>query len=398
MEPITYSLKGRTNSEFYEQLALFSDKILAEAEIYLSQEINLYSQFVEEKKHGTVRSAQEYIVEFISAGIFLEKYSAYATSTDVFSISLLNFLIYIRKNHKNIKTVADKLRGLFTRTLLLNRTLRPVNFTSPVFDKLIRWLNATGEYSKETGRLKKWGEFFKSLPEKESERIIGKAVAFASYFQEQAELSLGYFTYNVGSFIEDELPKHKNKEDFLFCGRTEAEYFLNMFGAEVLNRELSEGFGKTKKKAVLLPTCMSNPFDGECKAENNGMYLHCKSCSKNCEVYRIKISNLEMGVETYLIQHSSDLPELLKTWKNQNETGVVGVACILNLIEGGYEMQDLNIPSQCVFLDYCGCKKHWHKTGIPTSINQEQLAKTLKQNKISLATQKENKELIEITF
>ncbi|NJK98458.1 MAG: DUF116 domain-containing protein [Bacteroidales bacterium] len=51
------------------------------------------------------------------------------------------------------------------------------------------------------------------------------------------------------------------------------------------------------------------------------------------------------------------------------------MACVLNLLKGGYEMQKLNIPSQCVFLDYCGCQKHWHKNGIPTDLNSNQLQK-----------------------
>ena len=394
METITYSLKGRTNSEFYGQLALFSDKILAEAEIYLSNDIKSYSKFIEERHIGVVYSIQEYIIEFISAGLLLEKYSIYASSSDIFSTTLLSGLYRIREKFKKLKPVADKLRGTLSGTFLFNRSLKPVSYSPSVFNKLIRWLKATGEYPKEVKRLENWNAFFKSLPDKEPERIIEKAVAFASYFEEQGELSLGYYTNNVSSFIENELPKHKNREDFLFCGRSEGEYFLNMFGAEILNRQLSEGFEKTKNKAVLLPTCMSNPVDGSCKAESMGLYFQCKSCSKQCEVNKIKYSNIKLGVETYIINHSSDMQEFLKAWKNQDITGFIGVACVLNLIEGGYEMQDMKIPSQCVFLDHCGCKKHWHKTGIPTSINHEQLTKILKQNKTSVVVEKENKELI----
>ncbi len=396
MESITYSLKGRTNSEFYEQLALFSDKILTEAGIYLSSDIKSFSGFIEENKLGSVHSMQEYIIEFITIGILLEKYSIYATSTDIFSSSLLSTLSKIGKKSKYLKPIVNKLRGSLTGTLLFSRTLKPVSYTSAVFKKLILWLNATGEYTNELERLKKWNEFFKALPEKESERIIGKAVAFASYFEEQGESSLGYYTHNVGNFIENELPNHKNKEDFLFCGRTEAEYFLNMFGAEVLNRQMCEGFEKTENKVVLLPTCMSNPVDGSCKAEIKGLYLNCKSCSKNCEVNKIKYSNIKQGVETYLFKHGSGMTELLKVWANQQKIGLVSATCILNLLEERYEIQDLNIPSQCTFLDCCGCKNHWHKTGIPTSLNHEQLNIILKQNKISMVVKKEKKELIKI--
>jgi uncharacterized protein len=51
----------------------------------------------------------------------------------------------------------------------------------------------------------------------------------------------------------------------------------------------------------------------------------------------------------------------------------VGVTCILNLLTGGYEMKRLNIASQCVFLDYCGCKKHWDNDERPTTLNLQEL-------------------------
>jgi hypothetical protein len=79
----------------------------------------------------------------------------------------------------------------------------------------------------------------------------------------------------------------------------------------------------------------------------------------------------------YVIPHSSDFTKWLERWKDTREVGVVGVACVLNLFTGGYEMKDLNIPSQCVLLDYCGCQNHWHHEGIPTDIDQKQLLQTL---------------------
>ncbi len=41
-------------------------------------------------------------------------------------------------------------------------------------------------------------------------------------------------------------------------------------------------------------------------------------------------------------------------------------------------MRELNIPSQCVPLDFCGCKKHWHNEGIPTKLNLSRLLQIIK--------------------
>jgi uncharacterized protein len=53
--------------------------------------------------------------------------------------------------------------------------------------------------------------------------------------------------------------------------------------------------------------------------------------------------------------------------------GVAAVACMLNILPGGYEMRARRIASQCVPLDYPGCEKHWTNAGVPTNANEERL-------------------------
>ena len=38
---------------------------------------------------------------------------------------------------------------------------------------------------------------------------------------------------------------------------------------------------------------------------------------------------------------------------------------------GGFDMRARGIASQCVLLDYPGCKKHWDREGIPTGVNED---------------------------
>lgn len=85
----------------------------------------------------------------------------------------------------------------------------------------------------------------------------------------------------------------------------------------------------------------------------------------------------KIGVETVLIKHATDFSKWLKPWANQSQTGLIGTACVLNLLGGGYEMKQMGIPSQCVYLNYSGCKKHWNKTGVPTEINIDRVSKLL---------------------
>jgi hypothetical protein len=53
------------------------------------------------------------------------------------------------------------------------------------------------------------------------------------------------------------------------------------------------------------------------------------------------------------------------------------VACLLNILAGGYEMRARRIPSQCVLLDYPGCEKHWRRDAIPTRVNEKRLVRIL---------------------
>lgn len=82
----------------------------------------------------------------------------------------------------------------------------------------------------------------------------------------------------------------------------------------------------------------------------------------------------KQGVCTVLIPNSTGFSRYLKLRENSKDTGLTGVACVFNLLTGGYEMQKLNIPSQCVFLDSCGCKKHG-LSGQSARINFQQLNK-----------------------
>ena len=150
-----------------------------------------------------------------------------------------------------------------------------------------------------------------------------------------------------------------------------------MFGAEILNRELRADFEATKYKALLLPTCMRTESLSGCKAKSDGKELVCVSCNAACRVGQVANEMKMKNVITYLIPHSSDFSRFLSKWKDNKDTSLIGVACVLNLLTGGYEMKRLNIASQCVFLDYCGCKKHWDKKGFATSLNMKELQRII---------------------
>jgi hypothetical protein len=80
-----------------------------------------------------------------------------------------------------------------------------------------------------------------------------------------------------------------------------------------------------------------------------------------------------LGAMVYLVPHATGFSRWLERWKAAPQYGVVAVACLLNILPGGYEMRARGIASQCVPLDYPGCMKHWRRPGIPTGLNEDRL-------------------------
>ena len=116
---------------------------------------------------------------------------------------------------------------------------------------------------------------------------------------------------------------------------------------------------------------------GNCKGIIVGDSLVCSMCRTDCNIGNISKTLTENNIKVVVIPHSSSFRRYIKPYANKKDTGIIGVACVVNLLRGGYEMISLNIPSQCVYLDYSGCQKHWCTQGIPTSLSVNQLDRIL---------------------
>jgi hypothetical protein len=148
-----------------------------------------------------------------------------------------------------------------------------------------------------------------------------------------------------------------------------------MVAAEIMNQGLRKGFEATTRKVVLVPACMRGAYADTCQAHVSGTDIRCAACTPNCTVNRITRKMRGMGADVYLIPHSSGFSRWLQRWQSLPDTGVVAVACLLNILAGGYEMRARRIASQCVPLDFPGCKKHWRREALGTSLNEDQLVR-----------------------
>lgn len=375
MYVITYSLKkGETNSDrFYQDIAVFTDEILSEIDCLTRMNIEKYIAFLKKKGNEEIYSKEEYGFEFLVLGVLWQAYSGDATELDAAPKQILSQLGKMREQGGSFKPSIDFLRGILS-TIFLSPDLYDNLFVLEANLKnmgmLMNWLEATGEFKYEVKRLRKWHEYLTTLSVKEISEILTASITLAAWFNVRSEEVLGRYTPNVERYLNEQRPERYWREDVIFCGRRRVEYHLNMVGAEVMNRAYRKAFVKTAKKVVVLPACMRLLPDAKCKA-NSGQ---CMRCIADCNVNHLTKLSMEHGFDVVTIPHKSSI----SAGRDENsflekDVGVIGVACVLNLISGGWMLKEMEIPAQCVILDYCGCKNHWSKEGFPTSINIRQI-------------------------
>jgi hypothetical protein len=373
-ETITYNLiQDESSGDFYRDLSRFTDLTLESGFGQLGKYVEDYYNYIVQNRIEQVRTKEEYLLELIITGILVKNYYAKATRTTQFSTTLLCKLYSLRKKYQVAKPLIDKLRGIFSYILLEKQVDPLFRWTLPGFHQLLNWLKATGEFNEEALRLQQWRHFFKTKTANEAQSWLTDSVLFANYFETNGEEHLGKYLCNVDQFLQNKLKNYRYKEDYFFVSRSRNEYFMNMFGAEILNRQMRTEFKAMPHKAVLLPTCMRTIPPTGCGARHDGKEMVCMQCSRNCNVGKIATVMKKYRVKSYLIPHSSGFSKFLHKWENSKDTGLIGVTCILNLLTGGYEMKRLNISSQCIFLDYCACQKHWDQLGFPTTLNTKEL-------------------------
>jgi hypothetical protein len=376
-------LKDGSSGRYYEELGRFSDKLLAEIELRAGPALGAYSRYVLHDMNEAPRSRGEYGIELLTLGLALRRYRVSADLTPAWVFLLARQLFRLRRRSTLLKPAADCARSVIVSLFMLPKTGHDPRQSRPLADglpRLIDWLQATGEFEQEVVRLNNWLGFLATLPRAEAAHWVKAALALFDWFQGQADRVLGPYTRGVPGFLTGEYARRGCREDQVFCAKQPVEYHLNMVAAEIMNRGLREQFERTRLKAVLVPACMRGAQAATCKARASGVDLTCTACDPACAVNRISRKMRGLGAKVYLVPHSTGFSRWLERWQRQPDTGVAAVACLLNILPGGYEMRARGIASQCVPLDYPGCAKHWRRKAIATGLNEDRLVQIVAGN------------------
>lgn len=376
---VTYSLVEEyiNSNKYYIDVESFADEVILNGKLIMNSSIIDFKNYIKVNNIENPRSNEEYLLEFLTLAILWQLYSDDAFELSELPKKIIKKLVELRRQGGNIKSGVDFIRGILS-TIFLSPNSNyesTINLSSKNFKKFITWLSASGEFEEEVKRFNNWEKYFSTLSLKKLEEIFLAAAACALWFNERSEIVLEKYTRNVNSFLKNEYPKHKFKEDIILCGRQRVEYHLNMVGAEIMNRAFRNDFLKTRIKKLLLPICMRYNNEKNCKAKHTQDGYVCRNCTAECRVSKLTEMGKKYGFEVLIIPHGSSAFREEKV--KYGEIGIVGVACVLNLMSGGWKARNLNLVPQCVILDYCGCKNHWSNEGIVTDINIDQLKKVL---------------------
>jgi hypothetical protein len=382
-ETITYALRNsqKHSDQYYQDVSAFTDKVLVEAESRIQTLVGAFETYLQQTGRETPRTLPEYAFEFLTLGVLWRIYAGTALDLAKIPQRTLVYLVGLRQKGERFKPGIDFLRGLVGRLFLSTNGRHPAKSPQPTLehlDRLLDWLSTTDTFSQEIKRLRLWRDFLADQSPGQARENLETAFAFATWFENKAETALGCYTPHVEQFLAETHPGYRWREDAVFCGRQRVEYHLNMVGTEILNRAFRDAFQRTERKVVLVPPCMRAKPAGECEAQLTPFGSRCTACTPGCRVHQATKLGEKSGFEVLIMPHELSIFSNVKMKPTKDSAvGVVGVSCPLTNVTGGWETKDLGIPAQGLLLDYCGCSWHWHREGIPTDINFNQLLQVL---------------------
>lgn len=373
-----YNLKK--DSEFYKKLLNTESEVSVLIEKYFLSDIKGYQEYISLKGIEQLRSLDEYKFDFLAFVVIIQNNNFRMNPLLIPVFYLLKYLFIIRQNIKIIKPFVDRIRAILFTIFLFNSKKDDRKLTYRKIKTILLYLEATGEYKEEVKRFSGLSNFITEMNKSNEQELIKRIENSYKEFISICEKSLDDYLMGVDSFIKNKRRDYLWREDLLFCFRPKSEYYLNLVGSEMLNQAFSESFLITERKALLLSACARIFQNNNCKAKKHSLDFVCSECNANCKIGYYTRLGKELNFSVHIIPHSSDFSKWLKTWAAGRNIGVIGVACPLNLIQGGLELRALEIPAQCVFLDYCGCSNHWYDKPISTDINEQRLREIINKN------------------
>ncbi len=191
-------------------------------------------------------------------------------------------------------------------------------------------------------------------------------------FVDNLQRSFGQYTTSVNRHRKD-LPLSSRLDRTL--NMTEQQYHRFMLEIEILNRLHVARFRRTTTRLAFLPHCLKD-LSADCRSSVRGEDYVCKGCSTICLVNLLSKTLRRHGVVPY-IWMSADIPSLIKRLKKEGRSiGVLGIACIPELVHGMRATTKLGVPTVGIPLDANRCARWWGEF-YPNTVNIRELERLL---------------------
>lgn len=145
-------------------------------------------------------------------------------------------------------------------------------------------------------------------------------------------------------------------------------YFLEFALINQMNRDqfLQSGF-----KLALLPHCIRISIP-DCKARSDGLDMVCIKCSEGCFIREITGILEQNNIRAYIWMEMNFGPTIKKLLKEHRTLGILGIACIPELISGMRMCLKHRLPVVGIPLDANRCIR-WMGDFYNNSVNLEKL-------------------------
>lgn len=381
--PYSLFVEDSNTDNYYHDIRVFSVKVLDLLEENLGSVTDSLIRFhyngIEIKKY----SREELLLEALMIGVYWNRYGGYAEESSEALMDVMKQLSVLRKVPGQIGKSADEARGILGLEMMENPA-HENSFLLPGikgFTKLIKWMEATGEFHREARQLSKWMHFLEDSGDGFAFICICLMRNVANQFSIISSEALGKYTLETAHFCKSVRQNYSRREDGISVNRNSTEYHLGMFGAYMINEVNRLAFKDSEARVLLVPACMKGDA-ANCRAVKASCGEHCTLCKEKCQVNLLTNLGKMYNFTVVILKHSSDL----SVWApapGKIKTGVVGVACPATLLAGGFELKHHNIAAQCVVLDHCGCH-HWMDNPVSTSLNINELVRRIEGNESSI--------------
>jgi hypothetical protein len=171
-----------------------------------------------------------------------------------------------------------------------------------------------------------------------------------------------------------EVPFHKVFTDKELLTSRE-QYLLYMVEFELVNRIHKKTFLDSKFRIALLPYCLKET-QTNCKASPDTIDLVCRGCIKTCNINEISEVLRHHGVNPYILTRGNLKSLFEKLIRFNDSVGVLGIACIVELIQGMRFCIKSGLPVVGIPLNANRCPR-WTGGFFNTSVDLSALQKIL---------------------